>query len=117
MGSAGMFIWAMVVILALAWALVQTGTVNLGIDFNLWVNVLLVLAVLGVIFNLFIVPFLSRSRTTSTSAHTAGTAAPGVVPTAAPPTAVPPGTVAPGAPASGAASQEVVQETRDRTTL
>ena len=116
MGSAGMFIWAMVVILALAWALVQTGTVNLGVDFNLWVNILLVLAVLGVIFNLFIVPFLSRSRTTSSSAHTAGSTAPGVAPTAVPPGTVVPG-AAPGAPATGAASQEVVQETRDRTTL
>ena len=47
MGGAVGFIWVMVAILALAWVLMQTGTVKLGVDFNLWVNVLLVLAVLG----------------------------------------------------------------------
>ena len=66
MAGASAFIWVMVVILGLAWALTQTGTVNLGVNFNLWVNLLLVLAVLGAVFNLFIVPFLGRSRTTST---------------------------------------------------
>ena len=52
MGGASAFIWVMVVILGLAWALTQTGTVNLGVNFNLWVNLLLVLAVLGAVFNL-----------------------------------------------------------------
>ena len=72
MGGASAFIWVMVVILGLAWALTQTGTVNLGVNFNLWVNLLLVLAVLGAVFNLFVVPFLGRSRTTSSSARTEG---------------------------------------------
>ena len=101
MGSATGLIWALVVLLVLAWVLTQTGTVNLGVDFNLWMHVLLVLAVLGVVFNLFIAPFLNRGRTTTTrvSSDTSGSAAP------------------PGAPASGTTSREVEQETRDRTTL
>lgn len=120
MGGASAFIWIMVVILGLAWALTQTGTVNLGVNFNLWVNLLLVLAVLGAVFNLFVVPFLSRSRTTTSSARTEGSsvgtpvAPAAVVPPAAAP-AAPVATTA--APQSGAAAQEVVQETRDRTTL
>jgi hypothetical protein len=116
MGGASAFIWVMVVILGLAWALTQTGTVNLGVNFNLWVNLLLVLAVLGAVFNLFVVPFLGRSRTTSSSARTEGSSvgAP-APPAAAAPTPVEPATGA--APRSGAASQEVVQETHDRTTL
>src|SRR3954452_8683150 len=120
MGGASAFIWVMVVILGLAWALTQTGTVNLGVNFNLWVNLLLVLAVLGAIFNLFIVPFLGRSRTTSSSARTEGSSVgTPAAPAAAVPTAPAAGApVATGAgPHSGAASQEVVQETRDRTTL
>ena len=94
-------IWALVVVLALAWVLTQTGTVRLGVDFNLWVHILLVLAVLGVVFNLFVVPFLSRGRTTTTrtASDASGTVAP------------------PGAPATGTTSQAVEQETRDRTTL
>jgi hypothetical protein len=78
------------------------------VNLDLWINVLLVLAVLGAVFNLFVMPFLGRSRTTRSSASTAGTAAP------AAPAVAPPGTVAP---ASGAAQQEVVQETRDRPSL
>ena len=118
MGGASAFIWVMVVILGLAWALTQTGTVNLGVNFNLWVNLLLVLAVLGAVFNLFVVPFLGRSRTTSSSARTEGSSvgAPVAPAAAAPPAPAEP--VATGAaPRSGAASQEVVQETHDRTTL
>ena len=88
MGSAVMFLWAMVVILALAWALAQTGTVNLGVNFGLWVNLLLALAVLGALFNLVVVPFLGRSRTTRTSSTASGTAAPPAAPGAvAPPSA------------------------------
>jgi hypothetical protein len=122
MGAASSFIWIMVVLLGLAWALAQTGTVNLGVNFNLWVNLLLVLAVLGAIFNLFIVPFLSRSRTTTTATHSdaVGQTNVGGVTTAPAATVAPPPTAAaPVAPAahSGAASQEVVQETRDRTSL
>jgi len=118
MGGASAFIWVMVVILGLAWALTQTGTVNLGVNFNLWVNLLLVLAVLGAVFNLFIVPFLGRSRTTSSSARTEGSSVGGPAATATPTAAAPGAPVATGAaPHSGAAAQEVVQETRDRTTL
>ena len=108
MGSAAGFIWVMVVILALAWALVQTGTVRLGVDFNLWINVLLGIAVLGAIFNLFIMPFLGRRTTTTTSASAAGTRVPD-----GPRAAV----VEPPAGASGASQREVVQETRDRPSL
>jgi hypothetical protein len=112
MGGAAGFIWVMVVILALAWALVQTGTVNLGVDFNLWVNVLLGLAVLGLIFNLFILPFLGRKTTSTTSASASGTAAP-AAPPAAP--AAPAATTAdPNVPATSAGQREVVQETKDR---
>ena len=108
MGGAASFIWVMVVILALAWALVQTGTVRLGVDFNLWINVLLGLAVLGAIFNLFILPFLGRRTTTTTSASATGTRVPdGPRPTVADP---PVG-------ASGAAQREVVQDTRERPSL
>src|SRR5215210_5101574 len=74
MGGAAGFIWVMVVILALAWALVQTGTVRVGVDFNLWVNILLGLAVLGAIFNLFVIPFLGRRTTTTTAADARGSA-------------------------------------------
>src|SRR5215217_5871363 len=84
MGSAAMFIWVMVVLLGLAWALVQTGTVNLGVNFNLWVNLLLILAVAGAVFNLFIVPFLGRSRTTTTSTSAAGSGTAPVATTAQP---------------------------------
>jgi hypothetical protein len=119
MGGASAFIWVMVVILGLAWALTQTGTVNLGVNFNLWVNLLLVLAVLGVVFNLFVVPFLGRSRTMTSSARTEGTSVgtPATPAAGAPPAATPAEPVATTAPHSGAASQEVVHETRDSTTL
>jgi len=100
-GAVG-FIWVMVVILGLAWVLMQTGTVKLGVDFNLWVNALLVLAVVGAVVNLIIVPLLGRSRTSRTTVTNSGTA----------PTAAPAG---PGAPPSGAGQQEIVQETHDRT--
>ncbi len=101
-GAAG-FIWVMVIILALAWALSFTGTMP-ALNFGAWINVLLVLAVLGAVFNLFVVPFLGRSRTTRMSSSAQGTA-------------VPPAAGPPGVGASGAAGQEVVQETRDRTAL
>jgi hypothetical protein len=109
MGSAAAFIWVMVVILALAWALAQTGTLRLGVNFDMWVNILLVLAVLGAIFNLFIAPFLGRRTTTTTSSSAQGstTAGPGVAPTAPTQTTG----------ASGAEHHEVVQETRDRPSL
>ena len=81
MSGAAAFIWILVVILALAWALMQTGTIR-GVNLDLWINILLVLAVLGAVFNLFVMPFLGRSRTTRTSASAAGTTAP--VATAAP---------------------------------
>jgi hypothetical protein len=103
-GAVG-FIWAIVAILALAWVLMQTGTVKLGVDFNLWINALLVLAILGAVVNLIVVPLLGRSRTSRTTVSTAGTTT-GAQPAAAPPAA----------PAEGATQQEIVQETRDRTT-
>ena len=114
MGSGAVgFIWVMVVVLALAWALSFMGAIP-GLNFNLWINILLVLAVLGAVFNLFILPFLGRSRTTRTEASASGT----TTPTAAPGAVVPPGTVVPpAAPAAGAGQHEVVQETRDRTTM
>ena len=101
-----------VAILALGWALQLTGTVNLGMNLNLWLPVLLVLAVLGAVFNMFVVPFLGRTRTSTVSATGPTVAAgPAVV-------AAVPGTVSPGAtPISGAAQQEVVQQTRDHTSL
>jgi hypothetical protein len=108
MNGAAAFIWVMVGILALAWVLMQTGTVKLGVDFNLWVNLLLVVAVLGAIVNLIVVPILGRTRTSKTTVNTTGTAA--AAPTAPAAPAAPGGTV------SGAATQEVVQETRDRPT-
>lgn len=110
MSGAAAFMWVMVVILALAWALAQTGTLRLGVNFDMWVNILLGLAVLGAIFNLFIVPFLGRRTTTTTSATAQGTttAGPGVAPTTAPTTTTG---------ASGAEHREVVQETRDRPSL
>ena len=103
MGGAVGFIWAVVAILALAWVLMQTGTVKLGVDFNLWINALLVLAILGAVVNLIVVPLLGRSRTSRTTVSTSGTATGAPAPPAA-------------APAEGATQQEIVQETRDRTT-
>lgn len=121
MGSAAGFLWLAVVILALAWALELTGTVRLGVNLGFWLPVLLVLALLGALFNMFVTPFLGRSRTTRTAASAAGT----TVPTAAVPTTAAPGAVVPPAgtiptttaPAAGSSEHEVVQETRDRTTL
>ncbi|HZS02908.1 MAG TPA: hypothetical protein VFE37_29635 [Chloroflexota bacterium] len=112
MGGAAGFLWMAVVILALAWALELSGTVHLGVNLGFWLPVLLVLALLGAIFNMFVMPFMGRSRTTRTSAAASGTAAP-----AAP--GAPAATTAPAPPpaASGAAEQEVVTETRDRPTL
>jgi hypothetical protein len=110
MGGAAGFLWLAVVLLALAWALELTGTVRLGVNLGFWLPVLLVLALLGALFNMFIMPFMGRSRTTRTSASAAGTAAPGVAPAAT----VPPATTPP---AAGQAEQEVVQETRDRPSL
>ena len=109
MSGATGFLWLAVVLLALMWVLNYTGTIRFGVNFDLWLTVLLVLSVLGAVFNMFIVPFLGRSRTSRTESSASGTVAPG----AAPPGAVPPG----GPPASGAGQQEVVQETRDRTTM
>jgi UPF0716 family protein affecting phage T7 exclusion len=111
MGGAAGFLWMAVVILALAWALQISGTVNLGLNLGFWLPVLLVLALLGAIFNMFVMPFVGRSRTTRTSAAASGTTAPT---TTAPTGTAPPPTTAP---PSGAAEQEVVQETRDRPTL
>ena len=54
MGGATGFLGMAVVILALGWALQLTGTVNLGMNLNLWLPVLLVLAVLGAVFNMFV---------------------------------------------------------------
>jgi hypothetical protein len=116
MGGAAGFLWMAVVILALAWALELSGTVRLGVNLGFWLPVLLVLALLGAIFNMFVMPFMGRSRTTRSSAAASGTAAPAA---AAPAATVPPATTAPTttAPATGAAEQEVVTETRDRPTL
>jgi hypothetical protein len=137
MGGATGFIWMAVVILALGWALQLTGTVNLGMNLNLWLPVLLVLAVLGAVFNMFVVPFLGRTRTSTSTVNATGTgvaagpavlaAVPGTVsPVATPVSGVaqmrsvpaPPVGVWPGAtPVSGVAQQEVVQQTRDHTSL
>jgi hypothetical protein len=107
-GGATGFLWMAVVILALGWALQRTGTVNLGLILNLWLPVLLVLAVLGAVFNMFVVPFLGRTRTSTSTANATG---PTVV-------AAVPGAVSPmGAPVSGVAQQAVVQQTRDHTSL
>ena len=116
MGSAAGFLWLAVVILALAWALELTGTVRLGVNLGFWLPILLGLALLGALFNMFVTPFLGRSRTTRTAASSAGTAVPT---TAAPGAAVPPAGTAPttAAPVAGSTEHEVVQETRDRTSL
>src|SRR3954454_22514061 len=118
MGGAAGFLWMAVVILALGWALQLSGTVNLGLNLGFWLPVLLVLALLGAIFNMFVMPFMGRSRTTRTAAAASGSATPGAAaPVAAAPaapavaaTTVPTTAV----PAAGAAEQEVVTETRDR---
>jgi hypothetical protein len=97
--GAAVFIWIIVAVLGLAWLLTQTGTVRLGIDFGFWINVLLVLAVLGAALNLFVLPFLSRSRkttTTATAADTAVGAAPGA-----------------GAPGARESQREAVHETKE----
>jgi hypothetical protein len=94
MGGAAGFMWVIVVILGLAWVLIQTKTVNIGVDFNLWINLLLVLAVLGAAINLIVLPLLGRRSTTRTTVETSGTSA--------------------AAPASSTTSQEVVQETQER---
>ena len=112
MGGATGFLWMAMVILAVGWALQLTGTVNLGLNLNVWLPVLLVLAVLGAVFNMFVVPFLGRTRT-STASATGPTVAAGPAVAAAVP-----GTVSPVAtPVSGVAQQEVVQQTRDHTSL
>jgi hypothetical protein len=97
--GAAVFIWIIVAILALAWLLTQTGTVRLGIDFGFWINLLLILAVLGVVLNLFVLPFLSRSRKTTTSTTAADTSA-----------GAAPGT---GAPVARESQRESVQETKE----
>jgi hypothetical protein len=108
MSGASGFIWMAVVILALGWALQMTGTVNLGLNLNIWLPVLLVLAVLGAVFQMFVVPFLGRTRTSTSTVNATGTAVGAAVP----------GTVSPTvAPVSGASQQEVVQQTRDHTSL
>jgi hypothetical protein len=108
MSGAAAFIWILVVVLALAWALMQTGTIR-GVNLDMWINVLLILAVLGAVFNLFVMPFIGRSRTTRTSAAASGTSAPAASAPVAPAVTT--------QPAAGAAEQEVVQETRDKPTL
>src|SRR5687768_12470610 len=108
MGSATGFIWMAVVILALGWALELTGTISLGLNLNVWLPVLLVLAVMGAVFNMFVVPFLGRTRTTTTTANATGSMVPAVVPATVPRAT---------APAAGATQQEVVQQTRDQTSL
>jgi hypothetical protein len=98
--GAAVFIWIIVAVLALAWLLTQTGTVRLGIDFGFWINLLLILAVLGVALNLFVLPFLSRSRKTTTSTTAADTEA-----------GTAPGT---GATAARESQRESVQETKEQ---
>jgi hypothetical protein len=108
MGGAVGFLWLAVVLLALAWALNFTGTVKIGVDLGLWLTVLLVLTVLGVVFAMFVQPFIGRRRTTRTYTAESGTTT-GQAPAGAPP--------ATGAPASGMSQREVVQETQDRPSL
>jgi hypothetical protein len=108
MGGATGFLWMAVVILALGWALQLTGTVNLGLNLNVWLPVLLVLAVLGAAFNMFVVPFLGRTRTSTSTVNATGAAVVAAVPGTVSPTA---------APVGGTSQQEVVQQTRDHTSL
>jgi hypothetical protein len=97
-----------VVRLALAWALQMTGTVNLGVNLGIRLLILLGLALLRALFNMFVMPFMGRRRTTGTSATAAGTT---ILPGGF-------GTIRPGtAPASGASEHGVVQEPRDKPTL
>jgi hypothetical protein len=107
MSGATGFLWMAIVILALGATLQLTGTVNLGLDLGWWLPVVLVLALLGALFNMFVIPFLGRTRTTRSSASAAGSV-PSTVTTSAPIQA---------AAATGAVQQEVVQETRDRPSL
>ena len=79
-----------VVLLAAAWALQTAGFINVGLDLGFWLPVLFVIALLGALFNMFVMPFLGRSHTTRTSAS------------------------ATAPPASGSTEREVAQETRDR---
>lgn len=117
MSGATGFLWMAIVILALGWALQLTGTVDLGLDLGRWLPVVLVLALLGAVFNMFIIPFLGRTRTTRSSASAAGSPLPAVA-TTVPATTVPSTTVpAQVAAVSGATQQEAVQETRDRPSL
>jgi hypothetical protein len=108
MGGATGFLWMAIVILALGWALQLTGTVNLGLNLNVWLPVLLVLAVLGAVFNMFVVPFLGRTRTSTSTVNATGTAGAAAVPGTAAPTMPP---------VAGVSQQEVVQQTRDHTSL
>jgi hypothetical protein len=112
MGSAAGFLWLAVVLFVLAWVLQLTGTVSLGLNLNIWLPVLLVITLAGAVFNMFVVPFIGRTRTTRTMTHAAGTGRPPPSPGA-----VPPGAAPPSAPASGSVEQEVMQETRDKPTL
>ena len=95
MGAATGFLWLAVVILAAIWALQTFGFINAGVDLGFWLPVLLVIALAGALFNMFVMPFLGRRRTTRTSASATDAAAP----------------------ASGSTQQEAVQETRDRPSL
>src|SRR5262249_22838495 len=104
MGGATGFLWLAVVVLAMVWALEGTGTISGVPSLSTWLSVLLVLAILGAIFNMFVMPFLGRSRTTRTAASASGTTAPA----AAAPSTVAPTTTAP---AAGTTEHEVVQET------
>ena len=57
-------IWAIIALLVLAWAL------GFAINIGWWINVLLLLALVGLIFNLFIAPFLAaRARPTVVDEH------------------------------------------------
>jgi len=108
MGGATGFLWMAVVILALAWALQLTGTVNVGLNLNIWLPVLLVLALLGAVFHMFVMPFLGRTRTSTSTVNATGPAVVAAVPGAVSPTE---------APVGGASQQEVVQQTREHTSL
>jgi hypothetical protein len=53
-------IWALIVVLAIAWFL------GFAVNVGWWINVLLVLIVLGIIYQLVIAPLLLTRRTTGT---------------------------------------------------
>jgi len=101
MTGAANFLWIIIALLLIAWALAVTGTINLGVNFSLWINVLLVLALVGAVLNLVVFPFLSRTRKSSTVVSDTGTAA----------------DTAGGAATTGTARREAVQETKEGQSL